>query len=70
MALTRDFKETVQARAQRDPAFRRALLREGVECLVGADVEVGRIVLRDYVDATLGFKELGSRGSCCKSAQP
>ena len=30
MALTRDYKETVQARAQRDPAFRRALLREGI----------------------------------------
>ena len=29
MALTRDFKETVQARAQRDPAFREGLLKEG-----------------------------------------
>ena len=26
MALTKDFKETIQARAQRDPAFRNALL--------------------------------------------
>ena len=29
MALTKDFKDTIQARAQRDPAFRKALLQEG-----------------------------------------
>ena len=31
MALTKDFKATIQARAQRDPAFRKALLQEGIE---------------------------------------
>jgi len=31
MALTRNFKETVQARVLADPAFREALLREGIE---------------------------------------
>jgi hypothetical protein len=31
MALTRDFKETVQARVQRDAKFRAALLHEGIE---------------------------------------
>lgn len=30
MALTRDFKKTVKARAERDPAFRDALLNEAV----------------------------------------
>ena len=57
MALTRDFKETVQARARRDSAFRRALLREGITCLVGGDVEAGWIVLRDYLDATIALAE-------------
>ncbi len=61
MALTRDFKETVQARARREPEFRRALLQEGIECLLGGDVETGKIVLRDYINATIGFEELGSR---------
>lgn len=61
MALTRDFKETVRARAQRDPAFRRALLQEGVECLLSGDVDVGKVVLRDYINATIGFEELGLR---------
>lgn len=61
MALTRDFKETVRARAQSDPAFRRALLQQGVGCLLGGEVEVGKVVLRDYINATVGFEELGSR---------
>jgi len=58
MALTRDFKETVRARVQRDPAFRRELLREGVESFLTGDVETGKSVLRDYINATIGFNEL------------
>jgi len=61
MALTRDFKETIQARARRDPAFRKALLREGVECLLAGDVETGKTVLRDYINATVGFEKLGAK---------
>ena len=49
MALTKDFKDTIQARAQRDPAFRKALLQEGVECLLAGDVDTGKAVLRDYI---------------------
>jgi hypothetical protein len=46
-ALTRDFKETVKARAERDVAFREALLTEAVEQLIAGEVEVGKAVLRD-----------------------
>ena len=60
MPLTRDFKETVQARAERDTAFREGLLKKGVECLLAGDVDAGKIVLRDYITATIGFEELGS----------
>ncbi len=60
MPLTRDFKETVRARAQRDPAFRRALLQEGVECLLSGDLDTGKVVIRDYINATVGFEQLGS----------
>ncbi len=60
MPLTRDFRETVQDRAARDPAFREELLKEGVECLLAGDVDAGKIVLRDYINATIGFEELGS----------
>ena len=59
MVLTRDFKETIQARIERDPTFREELLKEGVECLLSGDVDTGKAVLRDYINATIGFKELG-----------
>ena len=56
--MTRDFKQTVQARVRRDPAFRRALLREGLDCFIAGDVETGKTVLRDYINATVGFDAL------------
>ena len=31
MALTRSFKETIKARAERDPEFRMGLFREAIE---------------------------------------
>jgi DNA-binding phage protein len=58
MALTRDFKETIQARVQRDAAFRKELLREGIECFLSGDVETGKTVLRDFINATVGFPKL------------
>ena len=61
MPLTHDFKETIRARAQRDPAFRQALLRESVECILNGDLETGKSVLRDYVNATVGFQNLEKR---------
>jgi hypothetical protein len=59
MPLTRDFKETVQARVQRDSAFRKTLLIEGIESFLSGDVETGKAVLRDCINATVGFGELG-----------
>jgi len=38
MVLTRDFKETIQARVARDPAFREALLKEGIEVMLSGDI--------------------------------
>ena len=40
MPLTHDFKETIGARAQTDPKFRHALLREAVESYPG-DARIG-----------------------------
>lgn len=61
MALTRDFKETVQARVAKDPAFRRALLREGIEAMLAGDVDTGKAIVRDYIKATVGFEKLGAK---------
>lgn len=58
MPLTRDFRETVLARAQKDRAFRRELLREGVECLVSGDLDTAKTILRDYIKATVGYARL------------
>ena len=58
MPLTRNFKETIQGRLQRDPAFREELLKEGIQCLLSGDVEAGKAILRDYINGSLGFREL------------
>lgn len=60
-ALRRDFRQTILERAQNDSAFRIELLRQGVESLLEGDVQVGKSVLRDYINATIGFLELGRR---------
>ena len=60
MALTRDFKATVQARVQADPAFREALLREGIETLLSGDIDTGKAILCDYIKATVVFEKLGA----------
>jgi DNA-binding phage protein len=58
MPLTRDFKQTIRARVQREPQFRRALLREAVEAMLEDDVDTGKALLRDYINATDGFGTL------------
>lgn len=58
MALTRDFKETIRARALRDAKFRKELLREGVECMLAGDTTTAKTILRDYINATVGFAEV------------
>ena len=51
MAVTKDFRETIKARAETDPEFRRALLIEAVHAFLIRDVEVGKSILRDYINA-------------------
>jgi len=52
MSLTREFKETVKARAKRDDAFRKALLAEAIEQFKAGDFDVGQEILCDYLGAT------------------
>jgi hypothetical protein len=58
MALTRDFKETIRARAARDPKFRKEILREGIESLLTGYIATAKTILRNYINATVGFTEL------------
>ncbi len=60
MALTREFKETVAARVQRDPRFREALFSEALNAYLAGEGTQGKAMLRDLVNATIGFEELGA----------
>jgi DNA-binding phage protein len=56
MALTRDFKETVAKRAEEDPEFRYALLLDAINELLTGDLDVAKILLRDYINASPQFE--------------
>lgn len=58
MALTRDFKETVKERTARDPAFAKAMLDEAATAFLNGEPEISRLILRDLVNAFVGFEDL------------
>ncbi len=58
MALTRDFKETVAAHVQKDPAFAQALLDEAITLFINGEPDSAKLVLRDLVNSTVGFEAL------------
>jgi DNA-binding phage protein len=60
MALTRNFKETVIQRVQSDPSFAQALLDEAATLFLNGEPETARLILRDLVNATIGFEQLAT----------
>lgn len=58
MTLTRDFRQTVIERVERDPAFAKALLDEAATLFLNGEPDAARLILRDLVNATLGFESL------------
>lgn len=58
MTLTRSFKHTVAARVERDPAFAKALLDEAATLFLSGEPDAARLILRDLVNATVGFEQL------------
>ena len=63
MELTRDFQETVKARIQRDSRFATALLDEAIYLFLNGEPETARLILRELVNATIGFEELAMKAS-------
>jgi DNA-binding phage protein len=61
MALTRDFKQTVVERVERDPQFAQALLDEAATLFLNNETETARLILRDLVNATIGFEALANQ---------
>ena len=60
MTLTRDFKKTVVERVAQDPAFAKALLDEAATLFLSGEPETARLILRDLVNATVGFEQLAA----------
>ncbi len=58
MALTREFRESIRVRAERDPAFRKALFTEALNAYLTGEEATGKAVLKDLINATIGFEEL------------
>jgi DNA-binding phage protein len=58
MTLTRDFKQTVLERVRRDPSYAKALLDEATTLFLNGEPETARLILRDLVNATVGFEKL------------
>ncbi len=61
MALTRDFKKSVLERAQKDPEFRNGLLEQAINEFLSGNVEVGKELMRDYINATISFPKLAHK---------
>ncbi|MEW5746627.1 MAG: transcriptional regulator [Nitrospirota bacterium] len=61
MALTRDFRETIMERAARDAKFRRGLLTEAVNEILEGNLDAGKAMLRDYINATITFPTLAEK---------
>jgi DNA-binding phage protein len=63
MALTRDFKQTIAERVRRDPAFAKAMLDEAATLFLNGEPHTARLILRDLVNATIGFENLAAETS-------
>jgi DNA-binding phage protein len=60
MTLTRDFKKTIVERVERDPAFAKQLLDEAATLFLSGEPDAARLILRDLVNATVGFENLAA----------
>jgi DNA-binding phage protein len=58
MTLTRNFKQTIVERVARDPDFAKALLDEAATLFLSGEPDTARAILRDLVNATVGFEHL------------
>ena len=61
MPVTRKFRMTVIDRAVNDPAYRRQMLTEAVNELLTGDIDAGKAMLRDYINATITFQQLAKK---------
>lgn len=57
MSITRDFKETVNARVQREPEFAKALLDEAIFLILNGEPETARAILKDLINENVNWEK-------------
>ena len=58
MSISRDYKDTINERIESDSEFTASLLDESITLFLNGEPDVARLVLRDLVNATVGFEKL------------
>jgi DNA-binding phage protein len=58
MPLTKSFRESVMEDL-RDQRFRRAFLGEAIQDMLAGDLDSAKMTLREYINGTMGFIQLG-----------
>ena len=66
MSLTRDFKESVTARVKSDPDFRDAMIVEVTHAFLMDDMEMGKALLRDYLNPRESIADIARALPCQK----
>jgi len=61
MVLTRDYKETIKDRAEKDPHFAASLMHEAIAAFLEGEPETARVILRELVNSTIGFELLAEQ---------
>ncbi|MBF0225494.1 MAG: transcriptional regulator [Desulfobacterales bacterium] len=56
--ITIDYKKTVTNRLKKDSDFSVALLDEAISLFLNGEPETARIILKDIINATIGFEKL------------
>ena len=61
MPLSREFKTLVVARAEKDAQFRRGLITEALSMILRGEITAGRLMIRDYINATGSMNDIAAK---------
>lgn len=70
IAITRDYDEVIVERMRKDSEYARLSFDKVVELIVDGEPETARVILRNLVNATVGFEEPARRTDKAPEADP
>jgi hypothetical protein len=70
MAITRNHDECIVERMRKDSEYARLSFNKVVELIVDGEPETARVMLRNLVNATVGFEEFARRTEKDPEADP